>query len=264
MCTRYAFGADEPSSLWSIWRHACVDTFIKFPKARWDPDLYYEEEAGPESGKSYTCHAGFSDGIEMFDNKFFDISPAEAKGMDPTQRQVLEVSYVSLSKGGFQKKQLMQKPQQIAMFVGLDKNEWQNIPKDISGGFAASSAANAITSNRFSYTMNLKGASMTIDTACSASLVCTHTSKLYLLHKQWDPCVASITCGVNLLLSPASFIGCCGAGMLSHNGRCFTYNQSADGYARGESTAAHCIKNETYDFKERHTMSMIAGSQVNQ
>lgn len=264
IATRYAFGVDEGAKLWSVYRHAAMDSFVKFPKARWDPELYYDPDSGPESFKSYTCHGGFSDGIELFDNKFFDISPAEAKGMDPTQRQVCEVSYISLAGGGFHKKDLMKKPQQIAMFVGLDKNEWNSMPKDISGGFAASSGANAITSNRFSYVMNLKGASMTIDTACSASLVCTHTAKLYLLHKQWDPCVASITCGVNLLLSPGSFIGCCGAGMLSHNGRCFTYNQSADGYARGESTASHCIKNEAYDTKEKGHYAMIAGSQVNQ
>lgn len=264
IATRYAFGVDEPSKLWTVYRHAAVDTFIKYPKSRWDPDVYYQEDAGPESGMAYTCHGGFSDGIELFDNKWFDIPPAEAKGMDPTQRQVLEVSYISLAGAGFVKKELMKKPAQIAMFVGLDKQEWQNIPKDISGAFAGTSNANAITSNRFSYCMNLKGASMTIDTACSASLVCTHTAKLYLLHKQWDPCVASITCGVNLLLSPGSFIGCCAAGMLSHKGRCFTYNQTADGYARGESTASHCIKNEPYDQKEKGHWAMMAGSQVNQ
>lgn len=264
MATRYAFGCDEPEKIWTFYRHAGGDSFIKFPSGRWDPAMYYEQDAGPDSGKSYTCHGGFSDGIEMFDSKFFDISPAEAKGMDPTQRQVMEVSYIALSGAGWQKKQLMSKSEQIAMFVGLDKNEWMLIPKDIAGGFASSSSANAITSNRFSFCFNLKGASMTIDTACSASLVCTHTAKLYLLHKQFDPCVAAITTGVNLMLSPGSFVGCCGAGMLSHNGRCFTYNASADGYARGESTASHCMKSETYDRKEKGHHAMCAGSQVNQ
>merc|ERR1719253_746455 len=162
--------------------------------------------------------------------------------MDPTQRQVLEVSYISLQGAGWTKKMLQAKPANIACFVGLDKNEWQQIPKDIAGGFAASSAANAITSNRFSYCLNLKGASMTIDTACSSSLVCTHTAKLYLLAKHWDPAEASLTCGVNLYLTPFGFVGCCGAGMLSHHCRCFTFNQSADGYAKGESTGTHVIK----------------------
>jgi len=262
LSTRYAFGASDPSILWFLYGKAAMDSFIPIPFTRWDHKQYYEEGADQNSGKAYTKHGGFSDGIELFDTKFFDISPAEARTMDPTQRQVLEVAYVALSGGGWTKKHLQAQPEQVAVFVGLDKNEWNAIPKDTSGGFGASSSANAITSNRFSYVMNLKGASMTIDTACSASLVCTHTAKLYLLAKHWDPCVGSVVCGVNLMISPFTFVGTCGAGMLSHHGRCFTYNQSADGYAKGESTAAHCLKREGYD-KEKH-FGLMAGSQANQ
>lgn len=259
--TRYAMGCDNPTKCWLAFRHGGWDTFIEFPKTRWDVDQYYLPDAGPETGLSYTRHGGFSDGIELFDNKFFDVSPAEAKGMDPTQRQVCEVAYIALLGGGYEKKKLMTKPTHIGVWVGIDKNEWQSIPKE--AGTCVAGGANAITSNRFNYIMNLKGASMTIDTACSASLVCTHTAKLYLLHKQWDPVEAVITCGVNLLLSPLSFIGCCSAGMLSHRGRCFTYNASADGYARGESTGAHCMKNRPYD-RDEGVLAMCAGSQVNQ
>lgn len=263
MGTRYAFGVDEPWKLWVAYSKAGWDTLIRHPFARWDCDVYYEPNADQTSGKSYTCHGGFSDGIELFDCKFFDISPAEAKGMDPTQQQVLEVSYISLQGAGYNKRQLQSKPANIACFVGLDKNEWGSIPKEISGGFGASSNANAITSNRFNYCMNLKGASMTIDTACSASLVCTHTGKLYLLHKHYDPCEAVIICGVNLSLSPFTYIGGCGAGMHSHLGRCFTYNFSADGYARGEATASAGLKLHTFD-RETGDLGLLAGSQVNQ
>lgn len=244
MGTRYAFGADEPWKVWVGYAKAGWDTMTRHPQSRWDCDLYYEPGADQTSGKSYTCHGGFSDGIELFDCKFFDISPAEARGMDPTQRQVLEVSYISLQGAGFNKRQLQQKPAMIAFFCGLDKNEWQGIPKDSQGGFGASNSANAITSNRFNYCMNLKGASMTIDTACSSSLVAQHTGKLYLNHKHYDPCEAVIVCGVNLSLSPMSYIGCCAAGMHSHLGRCFTYNFSADGLRprRGDRVQRHQVE----------------------
>lgn len=260
---RYAFGVDEPWKLWVAYAKAGWDTISRHPSTRWDCDTYYEPDGDHADGKSYTCHGGFSDGIELFDCRFFDISPAEAKGMDPTQRQVLEVSYISLQGAGWTKKMLQSKPANIACFVGLDKNEWQQIPKDIAGGFASSSSANAITSNRFNYCMNLKGASMTIDTACSSSLVCTHTGKLYLMHKHYDPCEAAIICGVNLSLSPLTYIGCCGAGMHSHIGRCFTYNFSADGYTRGEATASAGLKLKNFDREEGH-YGLLAGSQVNQ
>lgn len=263
LATRYAFGADEPWKLWVGYAKAGFDTQTRHPAMRWDCDTYYEEGADQTSGKSYTCHGGFSDGIELFDCRFFDISPAEAKGMDPTQRQVLEVSYIALQGAGYNKRDLQAKPANIAAFVGLDKNEWQSIPKDQAGGFGASNSANAITANRFNYCMNLKGASMTIDTACSSSLVAQHTGKLYLMFKHYDPCEAVITCGVNLSLSPLSYLGCCAAGMHSHKGRCFTYNSSADGYARGEATAATGIKLKTFD-GEVGDFCMLAGSQVNQ
>merc|ERR1719221_1294201 len=110
------------------------------------------------------------------------------------------------------------------------------------GGHGAAAAANAITSNRFSYSLNLRGACMTIDTACSSSLVCTHVSKLHLRFKDFEPMPASIVNGLNLMLFPGPFVGCCAAGMLSHIGRCFTFNQSADGYARGENCGAGMFK----------------------
>jgi len=261
--TRYAFGVDEPWKLWAGYAKAGMDTFSEFPFTRWDLNEYYEEDADQSSGKSYTKHGGFSDGIEYFDCRFFDISPAEARGMDPTQRQVMEVGYIALQGGGYDKKSLSRKSEQVGCFVGLDKNEWIMMPKDLAGGFGASSTANSITSNRFNYSLNLKGPSMTIDTACSASLVATHTAKLYLTNKHWDPCTSCISIGVNLLLSPGSFIACCGAGMLSHKGRCFTYNNTADGYARGECTASACLKLRQWD-KEGGDMCVLAGSNVNQ
>jgi len=263
MATRYAFGCDEPWKLWVGYAKCAMDVHTRHPISRWDCDFYYEEGADQTSGKSYTCHGGFSEGIELFDCKFFDISPAEARGMDPTQRQVLETAYIALQGAGWTKRMLQQKPANIAAFVGLDKNEWSGIPKDNQGSFGASNNANAITSNRFNYCMNLKGASMTLDTACSSSLVAQHTGKLYLRENRYDPCEAVITCGVNLSLSPMSYVGCCGAGMHSHQGRCFTYNFSADGYARGEATAATAIKMKPWD-KEAGEYALIAGSQANQ
>merc|ERR1712151_1073263 len=103
----------------------------------------------------------------------------------------------------------------------------------------------------------------TIDTACSASLVCTHTGKLYILHNMYDAVEAVVVCGVNLSISPYTYIGGCGSGMHSKLGRCFTYDFSADGYARGEATAACSIKLTPFSREDGH-IALLAGSQVNQ
>mmetsp|Transcript_6681 Transcript_6681/g.14618 ORF Transcript_6681/g.14618 Transcript_6681/m.14618 type:complete len:939 (+) Transcript_6681:75-2891(+) len=263
MSTRYGGGMNAPDKLFLGYQRAGYDGGLEFPIARWDLNIYYEQDADPLSGKSYTKHGGFMEGVELFDNKFFDISNSEAMGMDPTQRQVMETSYIALSEAGWTKKMLQSKPANIGVWVGLDKNEWQSMPKEMSST-GASSGANAITSNRFSYSMNLKGASMTVDTACSSSLVATHTAKLYLFYKHTEPCEAVLTCGVNLSLSPGTYIGGCAAGMHSHIGRCFTFNASADGYMRGESVAAHVMKTMAYDPDNNGSLTMVAGSQANQ
>merc|ERR1712190_538876 len=70
-------------------------------------------------------------------------------------------------------------------------------------------------------------------------------------------------CGVNLSISPVTYIGGCQAGMHSHIGRCMTYNATADGYARGEAIAACGLKQKIFD-SEAGDFSILAGSQVNQ
>jgi len=104
---------------------------------------------------------------------------------------------------------------------------------------------------------------MTIDTACSSSLVCTHVSKLHLRMVGGEPMVASIVNGLNIMLYQGPFVGCCGAGMLSHEGRSFTYNATADGYARGELSGAAGFQLVSWT-KDQGVICCLAGSQANQ
>merc|ERR1712061_274064 len=65
------------------------------------------------------------------------------------------------------------------------------------------------------------------------------------------------------MLYPGPFVGCCGAGMLSHLGRSFTFNTSADGYARGEACGAAMFKLKSYK-PDGSVFGCLAGSQANQ
>merc|ERR550532_2605446 len=135
---------------------------------------------------------------------------------------------------------------------------------NLGGAHGAAAAANAITSNRFSYSLNLRGACMTIDTACSSSLVCTHVSKLHLRFEEFEAMPASIVNGLNIMLYSGPFVGCCAAGMLSHEGRSFTFNATADGYARGELCGALIFKIKNYEEAKDQALCCLAGSQANQ
>eukprot|EP00913_Durusdinium_trenchii_P011658 g10949.t1 len=77
----------------------------------------------------------------------------------------------------------------------------------------------------------------------------THTGKLYLKYKDFDPLEGSICCGTQLAYSPFGFLSCCGGGMLSFQGRCFTYDRSADGYLRGEGVSGIYLQRNEYSNK---------------
>lgn len=269
MYCRYGGSSDGYEQYWLSLGKAGTDAVSHIPEQRWDHSLYYDPDNVPSSGgRCYTRHGCFGvDHIDMFDCRFFDISPNEAKLMSPIQRQVMEVSYMALSSGGYQKADLMRKPAGIGHFVGCDKDDWMTmsyaepaIAKMMSGGFAATAATPSIVSNRFSFSLNLKGPSMTIDTACSSSLVSTHVAKFHLRDDN-DVLEAAIVNGTNLLLHPGAFCACAGAGMISAQGRCFTFNSTADGYLRGELSGAMCLKRKQYD---EASFALLSGSQVNQ
>lgn len=263
---RYGTGAEGRMQLWNGVGRAGTDGLTEIPFVRWDHGKFYDPKGN--LGGAYTKHASFGiDGVDLFDSKFFEIAPAEAKGMAPTQRQVLEVSYMALLEGGYDKRSLQRTPQNIGHFVGIDKDDWLIMTAtgevDLTGSSGAAAAANSITANRFSYSLNLKGASMQIDTACSSSLVCMHVSKLHLRYKSNEKMPAAVVNGLNLMLSVGPFIGCCQAGMLSHEGRCFTFNSTADGYARGELCGAVCIKSKQFDPMDG-SLACLAGTYSNQ
>eukprot|EP00440_Ansanella_granifera_P056355 gb/GFBE01061075.1/.p1 GENE.gb/GFBE01061075.1/~~gb/GFBE01061075.1/.p1 ORF type:complete len:948 (+),score=229.41 gb/GFBE01061075.1/:1-2844(+) len=267
MACRYGTGSDCREKLWAAVAKAATDGLGPIPKKRWDNDLYLDLES---TGGMYCKHGCFGiENIEMFDNKFFEVSAMEAQAMDPMQRQVMEISYMALLEGGYDKSSLMRSAKNIGHYCGVDKVDWLHLGAvgtvKNSGSLSAAAAATSIISNRFSFQMNLKGPSMTIDTACSASLVCSHVSKLALRDKssEIEPVPATVVNGINTLLSPAPYVACAAAGMLSHDGRCFTFNQSADGYARGELGGALCFRNQQFD-PDEGSLCLLAGSHVNQ
>eukprot|EP00747_Dinoflagellata_sp_TGD_P140397 gnl/TRDRNA2_/TRDRNA2_176008_c0_seq1.p1 gnl/TRDRNA2_/TRDRNA2_176008_c0~~gnl/TRDRNA2_/TRDRNA2_176008_c0_seq1.p1 ORF type:complete len:938 (+),score=226.31 gnl/TRDRNA2_/TRDRNA2_176008_c0_seq1:89-2902(+) len=258
---RYGCHSDGMNQFWCAVGKATTDGVTEIPIIRWDHGPYYDPNQ--ERGLAYTKHGDFGiEGVDLFDCRFFEVSPAEARGMDPVQRQILESSYVALLGGGWDKKSLQRQSENIGHYVGIDKDDWQFMNVGGDGAFASSSACNAINANRFNYALNLKGPSMTIDTACSSSLVCTHVAKLSIRNSENDPIPANIVQGCNLMLNPGPFIGCCGSNMLSHEGRCFTFNATADGYLRGEETGAICIK--MHQFNPDTSLALVAGSNTNQ
>ena len=94
---------------------------------------------------------------------------------------------------------------------------------------------------RVSYLLDLKGPSVALDTACSSSLVSVHAACGALRHGE---CELAIAGGVNLILSPDISMALASGNMLADDGRCKTFDDSANGYGRGEGCGVVILKTE--------------------
>ena len=96
-----------------------------------------------------------------------------------------------------------------------------------------------ILSARISYFLNLKGPCIAIDTACSSSLVAIAQACDSLVLGSSDVALAG---GVCVVVGPRTHILTSQAGMLSPEGRCYTFDQRADGYVPGEGVGVVMLK----------------------
>ncbi|EEU43643.1 uncharacterized protein NECHADRAFT_70660 [Fusarium vanettenii 77-13-4] len=236
---RFPGGANTPSKLWDL---LCEkrDVQTPIPSERFNPDAFYHRN-GEKSGctdvkKAYLL----TEDIRAFDASFFKINPREAEAMDPQQRLLLETVYEATEAAGLPYEDL--KGSNTAVYVGSMTGDYHEMllrdPQDMPK-YMATGTARSILSNRISYFFDWKGPSMTIDTACSSSLVAVHEAVTALRLG-----VSNIACaaGANLILGPEMMISESKLHMLSPTGRSKMWDASANGYARGEGTAAIMMK----------------------
>ncbi|HTZ13192.1 MAG TPA: type I polyketide synthase [Mycobacterium sp.] len=234
-------GAHSPDSYWSL---LCseTDATCTVPETRWNAAKYHDPNPA-KAGKMVTRRGGFLDEIDQFDPQFFGISPREANLLDPQQRLLLRTTWEALEDGGIPAESLA--GTDVGVFVGgftLDYQLLQNQGRTSRYRFKTHSATGmmmTMLANRISFAFDFRGPSMTIDTACSSSLVAVHLAALSIWNGECDVALAG---GVNIMIGPNTAIAESKSGFLSPDGRCKAFDQSADGYARGEGGAVVVIK----------------------
>ncbi|NEO73370.1 MAG: type I polyketide synthase, partial [Moorea sp. SIO3H5] len=254
-------GAKNPESFWQLLRNR-VDAITELPSERWDIDAFYDPDLAT-TGKMNSRWGGFLEQVEQFDSHFFGISPREAERMDPQQRLLLEVAWESLENAGIAPSEL--NGSQTGVFIGVTNYDYGIIlAKKIALINAYNGIGNSfsILANRLSYVLNLRGTSLAIDTACSSSLVALHYACQSLLGFESNLCLVG---GVNLILSPEATITCSQAKMMAPDGRCKTFDASADGYVRGEGCGVVVLKRLSDALRDGDNIqAVIRGSAVNQ
>ncbi|EKE80856.1 type I polyketide synthase [Idiomarina xiamenensis] len=231
-------GANDPEEFWQLLVSGS-DAISEVPASRWDVDAYYSSVAGAP-GKMNTRFGGFISDIAHFDADAFGISPREAERMDPQQRLMLEVAWEALEDAGFNRKAIRES--ETGVFIGLSNIEYldrQYCQLDAIDPYAVTGNSASIVANRISYFFDLRGPSLTIDTACSSSLSAIHLACQSLRNGESKQAIVG---AANLILKPEYTIVFSQAGLLSPDGRCYTFDARANGYVRGEGVGSIILK----------------------
>jgi len=133
-------------------------------------------------------------------------------------------------------------------------------------GWENATHARALTGLSISL-LRKQGPCVTIDTACSASLVAAHLGSSTFTHRSSpNPCSHALAAGVNLTLRSETPAVLAKAGMLAEDGRCKTLDASADGYARGEACVVLLLRAGwvAEEGGAGPTLAVLAGSAINQ
>ncbi|WP_160717046.1 SDR family NAD(P)-dependent oxidoreductase [Chitinophaga solisilvae] len=235
------------------------DCITVVPEKRWSVAQYYDPVLSP--GKSNSKWMGAVTDADCFDPLFFSISPVEAMVMDPQQRLFLENCWHCIEDAGLDPAGLS--GSRCGVFVGVGTGDYgQVMDQQRLNAQGLMGVSTSILSARISYLLNLKGPCLAIDTACSSSLVAIAEACNSLVLGTSDLALAG---GVCVLSGPLTHILTSHAGMLSPEGRCFTFDNRADGYVPGEGAGVVLLKRLSDAVRDKDPVyGVIRGWGINQ
>lgn len=189
-----------------------------------------------------TVNAGsFLDSVDGFDAEFFGTSAAEAAAMDPVQRLGLELAWEAVEDACVPAAALAGR--EIDVVVGAAPSGYELLRKlsgsDRDDHYAALGSSGALVANRISNLFDVRGMSFCADSGQSSSLVSLALVCERIRSGAVDMAIAG---GVHLIVDPEAGLGLANLGALSPDGRCFPFDERANGFVRGEGGAFVLLK----------------------
>jgi acyl transferase domain-containing protein/acyl carrier protein len=236
---------------------------ISIPKDRWNVEGFHSNEPGAK-GKTLQAAGGFISGIDQFDPKFFNISPKEADFIDPQHRLLLECAWTALESANIDPASL--RDSDGGVYVGIGQYDWaldiEVLDPGELEGYMGAGTAHSGACGRVSYFLGWRGPCISIDTACSASLTAMHLAVQGLRRRE---CSIALCGGVNVIHHPRNHIMFSLSNMLSADGKCKTFDDSADGYGRSEGCAVFALKRLSDAKRDGDPiLALVRGSSVRQ
>ena len=202
--------------------------------------------------------AGYLEGVDEFDPVFFKIAPNAAKYIDPAHRKILEAVNDAIEDAGYYREQFSQK--QIGVFLGTFYPDYYKYITE-AGLDTLTGSIPANFAGRVSYLNGFTGPALTIDTACSSTLVAIHLAIQSLRN---EDCEMAIIGGSNIRVEPAEQVKD-SVGIMSPTCKCRSFSADADGVAGGEGVIAILIKPLERALADNdHIYAVIKGTAINQ
>ncbi|TVX93376.1 type I polyketide synthase [Paenibacillus agilis] len=261
---RFPGGANSPDEYWEVLMKG-INGICEMPADRWDVDSYFSDDK-EEPGKMYSKKGGFLNvPIDRFDQKFFNISPKEAKSLDPQQRLLLELTWEAFENGGINIAQHY--GSNTGVYIGIAGEEYSFAhykSGDLSkvDAYSLTGTTFSTACGRISYTFGFEGPSFCVDTACSSSLTALHLASRAIKSGEVDTAVVG---AVNLMISPAVHVCFSKLEAISVDGQSKSFDASANGYGRGEGGGVLILKRLSDAIKNNdNILGIVKGTAINQ
>jgi acyl transferase domain-containing protein len=205
------------------------------------------------------------DDIEMFDASFFDFTPRDASLIDPQHRLFLEHAWEALENAGY----AAERSRRTGVYAGESINSYllSNLyPNraliESAGGFQV-----VINNDRdylathIAYKLNLTGPALSVQTACSTSLVAVHLACQALLNRECDMALAG---GVSVGVPHGEGAYHQEGGIISPDGHCRAFDARAQGTVKGNGVGVVVLKRLADALRDGDTIhAVIKGTAIN-
>lgn len=216
------------------------NSITEIPKERWDFQPYYDSE--PNAYQFHSKWGGFIEDIDKFDATLFNISPSEAKAIDPQGRLLLETVWSVFEDAGYTRKRLTELQEKhnlgVGVFMGSMYQHYPFLVDDPALSATLASTSYWFIANRLSYFFNLQGPSFALDSACASALTAVHLACESIRRGE---SVMAIAGGVNLNLHPAKYQLLNTSGMLCSEDKSKSMGEG-DGFVPSEGVGAILLK----------------------